>query len=91
MDDGLNNSVLDLFLELRGHWDFKKNGELFLETSDNELLLFDPSTGELKNLGIHPNKGPVHILTYVESLVPISERLEEEEAIIRLPPGDTIN
>ncbi|KAK8497430.1 hypothetical protein V6N12_016956 [Hibiscus sabdariffa] len=35
---------------LLGFW---KNGELFLESSDDELVLFDPSTRELKNLGIH--------------------------------------
>ncbi|KAK8546807.1 hypothetical protein V6N13_093850 [Hibiscus sabdariffa] len=29
---------------------FWKNGELFLESSDNELVLFDPSTREFKNL-----------------------------------------
>ncbi|KAK8607238.1 hypothetical protein V6N13_052982 [Hibiscus sabdariffa] len=32
---------------LLGFW---KNGELFLESSDDELVLFDPSTRELKNL-----------------------------------------
>ncbi|KAK8480480.1 hypothetical protein V6N13_100486 [Hibiscus sabdariffa] len=30
---------------------FWKHGELFLESSDHELVLFDPSTQELKNLG----------------------------------------
>ncbi|KAK8523148.1 hypothetical protein V6N12_047678 [Hibiscus sabdariffa] len=29
---------------------FWKNGEFFLESSDHELVLFDPSTRELKNL-----------------------------------------
>ncbi|MBA0812780.1 hypothetical protein Gohar_026718 [Gossypium harknessii] len=74
-------------------------------TSSNRILSLDmvnenfsslplplvPKSRELKNLGIRPNKGPVHILTYVESLVPISERSEEEEAIICLPPGDAPN
>ncbi|KAK8556461.1 hypothetical protein V6N12_002863 [Hibiscus sabdariffa] len=36
--------------KLLGFW---KNGELFIESSDHELVLFDPSTRELKNLETH--------------------------------------
>ncbi|KAK8486079.1 hypothetical protein V6N12_012447 [Hibiscus sabdariffa] len=50
---------------------FWENGELFYENSDNELMLFDPSTRELKNLGIHAYNGPMQIIVYVESLVPL--------------------
>ncbi|KAK8564533.1 hypothetical protein V6N12_036663 [Hibiscus sabdariffa] len=50
---------------------FWKNGELFFESSDRELVLFDPSTRELKNLGIHTctYKGSMEIFAYAESLV----------------------
>ncbi|KAL4301833.1 hypothetical protein GQ457_10G000760 [Hibiscus cannabinus] len=63
---------------------FWKNGELFLESSDHELVLFDPSTRELKNLGIHAYMGTMHISAYVENLVPINGRSEYEEHIIRI-------
>ncbi|KAK8523198.1 hypothetical protein V6N13_113152 [Hibiscus sabdariffa] len=67
---------------------FWKNGELFLESSDHELVLFDPSTRELKNLGIHAYMGTMRISAYVENLVPINGRSEYEEHIIRrLPEG----
>ncbi|GMI65279.1 CONSTITUTIVE EXPRESSER OF PR GENES 1, CONSTITUTIVE EXPRESSER OF PR GENES 30 [Hibiscus trionum] len=49
---------------------FWKNGELFFENSDGELVLFDPSTRELKNLGIHTCcKESMSIIAYAESLV----------------------
>ncbi|XP_039038667.1 F-box protein At3g07870-like [Hibiscus syriacus] len=46
---------------------FWKNGELFLESSDQELVLFDPSIQELRNLGVHTYKETMHITAYVES------------------------
>ncbi|KAE8674677.1 Detected protein of unknown function [Hibiscus syriacus] len=64
---------------------FWKNGELFLESSDYELVLFDPSVQELRNLGIHAYKETMHITAYVESLVPLNGRSEHEEYIIRRP------
>ncbi|KAK8654624.1 hypothetical protein V6N13_107231 [Hibiscus sabdariffa] len=70
---------------------FWKNGELFLESSDHELVLFDPSTRELKNLGIHDYMETMEISAYVESLVPINGRSEYEECIIRRPPGGASN
>ncbi|KAK8654652.1 hypothetical protein V6N13_107259 [Hibiscus sabdariffa] len=70
---------------------FWKNGELFLESSDHELVLFDPSTRELKNLGIHAYMGTMHISAYVENLVPINGRSEYEEHIIRRLPGGASN
>ncbi|KAK8561071.1 hypothetical protein V6N12_048147 [Hibiscus sabdariffa] len=51
---------------------FWKNGELFFESRDRELVLFDPSTRELKNLGIHARSmyhGTMEIISYAESLV----------------------
>ncbi|KAL4304627.1 hypothetical protein GQ457_10G000810 [Hibiscus cannabinus] len=70
---------------------FWKNGELFLESSDHELVLFDPSTRELKNLGIHAYMGTMRISAYVENLVPINGRSEYEEHIIRRLPGGASN
>ncbi|KAG4180086.1 hypothetical protein ERO13_A10G143700v2 [Gossypium hirsutum] len=70
---------------------FWKNGELFLESSDHELVLFDPSTRELKSLDIHAYQETMQIIAYVESLVPINGRSEREELIIRRPAGDASN
>ncbi|KAE8674665.1 Detected protein of unknown function [Hibiscus syriacus] len=64
---------------------FWKNGELFLESSNQELVLFDPSIQELRNLGIHAYKETMHITAYVESLDPLNGRSENEECIIRRP------
>ncbi|XP_039033092.1 uncharacterized protein LOC120168896 [Hibiscus syriacus] len=70
---------------------FWKNGELFLESSDQELVLFDPSIQELRNLGIYAYQETMHITTYVESLVPLNGRSEHEECIIRRPAGGETN
>ncbi|KAK8976778.1 hypothetical protein V6N11_047548 [Hibiscus sabdariffa] len=65
---------------------FWKNGELFLESSDNELVLFDPSTREFKNLGIHSYK-ETQMVAYVESLVSINGRSEH---VIRRTAEDEV-
>ncbi|GMI70328.1 hypothetical protein like AT3G06240 [Hibiscus trionum] len=70
---------------------FWKNGELFLESSDHELVLFDPSTRELKNLGIHAYRETMQIIGYVESLIPINGRSEHEERIVRRPARGSSN
>ncbi|XP_039045562.1 F-box protein CPR1-like [Hibiscus syriacus] len=70
---------------------FWKNGEMFLESSDHELVLFDPSTREIKNLGIHADRETMRIVAYVESLVPINGRQEHEESIVRRPAGGASN
>ncbi|XVF69225.1 hypothetical protein PTKIN_Ptkin11bG0063900 [Pterospermum kingtungense] len=70
---------------------FWKNGELFLAGSNNELLLFDPASKELKNLGIHAHRNAFQLITYVENLVPINGQSENEEYIIRQPAGDASN
>ncbi|GMJ08493.1 hypothetical protein like AT3G06240 [Hibiscus trionum] len=66
---------------------FWKNGELFLETPDHELVLFDPSKRELKHLGIHANLA-IYIIAYIENLIPINGRSEHEEHIVRRPVED---
>ncbi|KAK8556413.1 hypothetical protein V6N13_064443 [Hibiscus sabdariffa] len=64
---------------------FWKNGELFLESSDHELVLFNPCTRQLKNFGIHDDRETMQTIGYVESLIPINGRSEHEERIIRRP------
>ncbi|KAK8594509.1 hypothetical protein V6N13_015431 [Hibiscus sabdariffa] len=51
----------------------RKNGELFFRGSSHELLLFEPSTRELKKLGINAYQDATCFVAYVESLVPINE------------------
>ncbi|XWS52817.1 hypothetical protein CRYUN_Cryun11dG0104700 [Craigia yunnanensis] len=70
---------------------FWKNGELFLEGSNDELFLFDPTTRKLENLGIHAYHNTMQLIAYVENLVPINGRSENEEHIIRLPARDASN
>ncbi|KAL4387144.1 hypothetical protein GQ457_09G005580 [Hibiscus cannabinus] len=72
---------VEMFL---GFW---KTGELFIESLDHQLVLFDPSTRELKNLGIHAPKWSMQITAYVESLVPINARSEHEGRIIISRPA----
>ncbi|KAK8664354.1 hypothetical protein V6N13_084147 [Hibiscus sabdariffa] len=67
---------------LLGFW---KTGELFIQSLDHQLVLFDPSTRELKNLGIYAPKWSMQITAYVESLVPINARSEHEGRIISRP------
>ncbi|XVF69222.1 hypothetical protein PTKIN_Ptkin11bG0063600 [Pterospermum kingtungense] len=70
---------------------FWKNGEMVLVGSNNELVLFDPASRELKNLCIHAHRNKLLPIAYVESLVPINGRPENEERIIRQPAGDASN
>ncbi|OMO91823.1 hypothetical protein CCACVL1_07011 [Corchorus capsularis] len=64
---------------------FWKNGELFLESSNRQVVLFDPSTQELKNLGIDAYQNTMQLVPYFESLVPINGSSEQEQHIIRQP------
>ncbi|GMI93367.1 hypothetical protein like AT3G06240 [Hibiscus trionum] len=64
--------------KLLGFW---KNGELFYRGSSDELLLFEPSTQELKKLGINAYPDATCLVAYVESLVPINGRSEHDEHI----------
>lgn len=73
MDHGIENSVLNLFPELR------KNGEvLFLGSSDHELVLFDRATSELKNLCIHDYPETMQLIPFVESSFPLKGQSELE-------------
>ncbi|KAH1045520.1 hypothetical protein J1N35_036304 [Gossypium stocksii] len=55
---------------------FWKNGEMFLLNTNYEVVLFDPSTQELKVLGINTyldhHREYVSLFFYVESLIPIN-------------------
>ncbi|KAK8510450.1 hypothetical protein V6N13_100473 [Hibiscus sabdariffa] len=62
---------------------FWENGKVFLESSDHELVLFDPSTRELQNLGVDAYPKKMQIIVYVETLVPLNGRSELEELIMR--------
>ncbi|MBA0786308.1 hypothetical protein Gotri_027064, partial [Gossypium trilobum] len=75
---------------------FGKNDELFLRNTNNEVLLFDPSTQELKKLEINIyldnflySISLLHV--YVESLVRINRIQEPKEHIIRQPTRDISN
>ncbi|KAL4291802.1 hypothetical protein GQ457_14G001170 [Hibiscus cannabinus] len=61
---------------------FWENDKVFLESSDHELVLFDPSTRELQNLGIDAYPKQMQIIVYVETLVPLNGRSELEELIM---------
>ncbi|GMJ14234.1 hypothetical protein like AT3G06240 [Hibiscus trionum] len=63
-----------------------RNGEFFFQ-KDYELLLFDPSTRELKYLGVHSYKESIQLISYVESLVRINGRSEHEERVVRQTAG----
>ncbi|XVF84437.1 hypothetical protein PTKIN_Ptkin17bG0036800 [Pterospermum kingtungense] len=45
-----------------------KNGDMFLESSNHELLLFDLATGKLKNLGFHDYPKTMHLIPWFCSL-----------------------
>ncbi|XVF79255.1 hypothetical protein PTKIN_Ptkin14bG0206500 [Pterospermum kingtungense] len=66
---------------------FSENGELFLEGSNRELLLFDPTTRATKNLGIHDHPEVMRLIAYVESLVPLNGTSELEEHVVRQSIG----
>ncbi|KAE8674642.1 C2 domain-containing protein / GRAM domain-containing protein isoform 6 [Hibiscus syriacus] len=79
--------------------EYKKEIETMLDVARSnieshiarELVLFDPSIQELRNLGIHAYQETMHITAYVESLVPLNGRSEHEECIIRRPAGGETN
>ncbi|KAK8633313.1 hypothetical protein V6N13_014159 [Hibiscus sabdariffa] len=64
---------------------FWKNGDLFLETPDHQLVLFEHRTGEVKRLGVNTFVGSMRVVAYAESLVPINGTSEHKEYIIRHP------
>ncbi|XP_039038580.1 uncharacterized protein LOC120176154 [Hibiscus syriacus] len=62
---------------------FWKNGKLFLESTNQELALFDHSIQGLRDLSIHVYQKTMHIIAYVENLVLLNGRSEHEECIKR--------
>ncbi|XVF69221.1 hypothetical protein PTKIN_Ptkin11bG0063500 [Pterospermum kingtungense] len=59
---------------------FWKNGELFLEGSNGELVLFEPASRKHKNLGFHGHLYTMQLIAYFESLVPINGHSENDMA-----------
>ncbi|MBA0670768.1 hypothetical protein Goklo_029790 [Gossypium klotzschianum] len=77
---------------------FGKNDEFFLRNTNNEVLLFDPSTQELNKLETNTyldnflySISLIHVYVYVESLIRINRIQEPKEHIIRQPTGDVSN
>ncbi|TYI08094.1 hypothetical protein ES332_A10G273600v1 [Gossypium tomentosum] len=79
---------------------FWKNGEMFPLNANYEVVLFDPSTQELKVLGINTYLDHhreyvflffIFILFYVESLIPINGIQEHKSHIIRQLIKDASN
>ncbi|XVF84191.1 hypothetical protein PTKIN_Ptkin17bG0005700 [Pterospermum kingtungense] len=62
-----------------------KNGDLFFESLNHELLLFDSTTRELKTLGIYGCPKEMQLIPYVESSVPLNGKLELEEHVMYQP------
>ncbi|XP_017604765.1 F-box/kelch-repeat protein At3g06240-like [Gossypium arboreum] len=74
---------------------FWKNDELFLLNTNYEVVLFDPSTQELKVLGINTyldhHREYVSLFFYAESLVSINGIQEHKDHIIHQLVGDASN
>ncbi|XP_017984402.1 PREDICTED: F-box/kelch-repeat protein At3g23880-like [Theobroma cacao] len=62
---------------------FWKNGELFLESENHDLVMFDPCTGELQDFGIHMPMCSTQLVVYAESIVPIKGSSEYKANITR--------
>ncbi|KAK1396234.1 F-box protein CPR30 [Heracleum sosnowskyi] len=63
---------------------FRKDGEVILSLSNNELVSYDPVTGKIKNLGIFGNMRSFYVGTYVESLVLLKGQSSLVEGISNL-------
>lgn len=48
---------------------FWKNGELILENSSGQLVIYDPSNQQVKTLGFYGKRGRLEIVVYKDSLV----------------------
>ncbi|KAK8334352.1 hypothetical protein V6Z11_A10G270500 [Gossypium hirsutum] len=74
---------------------FGKNGDLFLRDTNNEVLLFDASTQELKELEINTYLDHIWVVitlhAYFESLVCINGIQEIEKHVISQPTRDASN
>ncbi|EOY19955.1 F-box and associated interaction domains-containing protein isoform 1 [Theobroma cacao] len=63
---------------------FWKNGELFLESENHKLVMFDPCTGQLRDFGIYMSQDSTQqLVVYAESIVSIRGSLEYEANITR--------
>ncbi|XP_063942989.1 F-box/kelch-repeat protein At3g23880-like [Daucus carota subsp. sativus] len=51
---------------------FWKNGELILENSCRELVLYDDGDGKVRYLGVHGKRDRLEVLVYKESLVSVN-------------------
>ncbi|EOY19950.1 F-box and associated interaction domains-containing protein [Theobroma cacao] len=60
-----------------------KNGELFLLSENNTLVMFDPCTGELQDFGIHMSKYTMRLVVYAESIIPIKGISEYDAKLTR--------
>ncbi|KAK8277594.1 hypothetical protein V6Z12_D10G280400 [Gossypium hirsutum] len=74
---------------------FGKNGDLFLRDKNDEVLLFDASTEELKELEINTYldhfRFAISLHAYLESLVRINGIQEVEKYVIRQPTRNASN
>ncbi|XP_052876330.1 F-box/kelch-repeat protein At3g23880-like [Gossypium arboreum] len=74
---------------------FGKNGDLFVRDTNNEVLLFDASTQELRKLEINTYLDHIWAVitlhAYFESLVHINGVQEVEKHVIRQPTRDASN
>ncbi|KAA3481920.1 F-box protein CPR30-like [Gossypium australe] len=74
---------------------FGKNGDLFLRDTNDEVLLFDASTQELKKLEINTYldhfRFAISLHAYFESLVRINGIQEVEKYVIRQPTRNESN
>ncbi|KAI5682956.1 hypothetical protein M9H77_04184 [Catharanthus roseus] len=52
---------------------FWKNGEFILENRYRELVLYDPSRNEIKNLGLYGKRDRLEMLVYYPSIVSINK------------------
>ncbi|GLT73414.1 hypothetical protein SLA2020_452750 [Shorea laevis] len=55
---------------------FWKNGKLFMENSEGQLVLYDPFTQTKKNLGIEGLKDSLEVVLYTQSSVAINGEVE---------------
>ncbi|KAF5732929.1 F-box and associated interaction domains-containing protein putative isoform 1 [Tripterygium wilfordii] len=64
---------------------FWKSGELCFEDSSNQLVLYDSSTQQVKNLPLHGARYSSQVVNYMESLVQINgKRGNAGEPIVRI-------
>ncbi|KAK1394247.1 F-box/kelch-repeat protein [Heracleum sosnowskyi] len=60
---------------------FWKNGQLILENSCRELVLYDDGLGKVRYLGVHGKRDRLEVLVYKESLVSVNTSQEFRELV----------